>query len=334
MVAHIDLIIPGLFDIPVDELDAASLKLELPALNQLLRLGRPCINQVFDLESILIQCMGWSGLKTLPFAQAFAKAESLSSENSLLFKAIHLKADMHNAIVVPIGSSRDSDSEINIIINDLKELFKVDCNIEKIQNNLYLMHLKQCKPAQHYPHYLSIIGRKANPFIEQSKQALPWYKLMNEMQMFMHQHDINRKRLESDLLPINSLWFWGAGDLSTLNKKLVHWYCDDELLMQFAEVAGINCTKLDEIKQAGISCDSIVVDLTILEALKSPGEISLRSILVNLEARLFRPLLKSVKLHKAELRLRAGSTNDLLLGRYSTWKWWKKSKSLLDVIGH
>ncbi len=334
MVAHIDLIIPGLFDIPVDELDAASLKLDFPALNQFLRLGRPCLNQAFDLESILIQSMDWSGLKTLPFAQAFAKAETLNSENSLLFKAIHLKADMYNAIVVPIGNSRDSDNEISLIINDLKDLFKIDCDIEKIQNNLYLMHLKQCKPAQHYPHYLSVIGRKADPFIEQSKQALPWYKLMNEMQMFMHQHDINRKRLESDLLPINSLWFWGAGNISTLNQKPVHWYCDDELLMQFAEVVGINCSKLDEVKQTGISFDSIVVDLALLEALKSPGEISLRDILIDLETRLFRPLLESVKLNKAELRLRAGSTNDWFLNRYSTWKWWKKSKSLLDVIGH
>jgi hypothetical protein len=332
MTVNIDLIIPGLFDIPVDELDPSFVKMGLPALNQLLRFGRSYQNRAFDLESILIQSMGWSELKTLPFAQAFAKPELLNSDKVLLFKAVHLKADMYNAIVVPIESNRNNNHKISQIINDLKELFKLDCDIERLQDDLYLMHLKQCTPAQHYPHYLSVIGRKADPFIEQSRQALPWYKLMNEMQMFMHQHEINQDRLESDLLPINSLWFWGAGDLAKLNETDIHWYCDDVLLRQFAEVSGIDCAKLDEVNKTNFSRDSIVIGLEILEALKSPLEAGLRDLLIDLENRIFQPLVKTIRVNKSNLRLRAGSGNDLILGRFSMWQFWKKPKSLLDVI--
>ena len=334
MIANIDLIIPGLFDIHVDELDSSFLRLDLPALNHVLRFGRPQVNQAFDLESMLIQSMGWSGLKTLPFAQAFANPETLDSDKILLFKAIHLKADMHNAIVVPIENNKKNNNHISIIIKDLKDLFNVDCNIKKIQSDLYLMHLKQCTPAQHYPHYLSVIGRKADPYIEQSRQALPWYKLMNEMQMFMHQHEINGDRLESDLLPVNSLWFWGAGDLVKFNKTSIHWYCDDMLLTQFAEVSGINCLKLDDVSKVDLSIDSVIIDLAILEALKSPTEVDLQSLLIEQEKKIFELLVETVRSGKGKLRLRAGSSNDLILSRYSTWQYWKKSKSLLDVIEH
>ena len=334
MTVNVDLIIPGLLDIPVEELDPSFVKTGLPGLNHLLGFSRSYQNRAFDLESILIQSMGWSGLKTLPFAQAFAKPELLNSDKVLLFKAVHLKADMHNAIVAPIENNRNNNHEINLIINDLSDLFKVDCDIERLQNDLYLMVLKQCTPAQHYPHYISVIGRKADPFIEQSKQALPWYKLMNEMQMFMHQHKVNQNRLDSNRLPINSLWFWGAGDLTKLNETNIHWYCDDMLLSQFAEVSEIGCSKLDEVKKTDFSCDSIVIDLQILEALKSPVDVGLQDLLIDLENRIFQPLVKTIRVHKSNLRLRTGSANDLVLGRFSAWQWWKVPKSLLDVIDH
>ena len=334
MAVNIDLIIPGLFDLPVDELDASFLKFELTALNQLLRFGRRHRNHAFDLESMLIDSMGWVDLQTLPFAQAYASKETQNFDNNLLFRAVHLKADMHSAIVFPHENNQVNNDNINIIINDLKELFKVDCEITEVQNGLWLMHLYECTPEQHYPHFLSIIGKKADPYIEQSRQALPWYKLVNEMQMFMHQHDINSDRQASGLLPINSLWFWGAGNLPKLTANNINWFCDDELLRQFARVSGISCANLDEVQTHDFNYDSIIVDMALLEALKITSAASLQALLSNMETALFKPLLQRIRSHKCELRLRAGSSNDLILNRYSTYQWWKKSKSLLDLIGH
>jgi hypothetical protein len=320
MAVDVDLIIPGLFDLPIDELDSSFLKVDLPAINQFLRFGRLYGNKAFDLESMLIEALGWSGVRTLPFAQAYAEPGTQDSNRNLLFKAIHLKADMYNAIVVPLEDNQVNNDDIKIIINDLYDLFKVDCDIREVQNGLWLMQLKQCVPALHYPHYLSVIGRKADPFIEQSRQVLPWYKLMNEMQMFMHQHEINRNRLESELLPINSLWFWGAGDLSKITKRNIDWYCDDELLKQFADVTGFVSAGLDKVKTHDFDNDSIIIDLALIEALKSPGEAGLQNLLSKLESRLFNPLLA--------MRF------DLQITANSRYQWWKKSKSLLDFIEH
>jgi len=334
MTVNIDLIIPGLFDIPADELDLSFIKQGLPTLNQMLRFARPSISQAYDLESMLIQIMGWSGLKTLPFAQAFANPDALYSDKILLFRAVHLKVDMHNAFILPIENNRNNNSNISNIIKDLSELFKVECDIDEIQNGLYIMHLKQCTPMQHYPHYLSVIGKKADPFIEQSRQALPWYKLMNEMQMFMHQHETNSGRLESGLLAINSLWFWGAGDLSKINKTDIQWYCDDILLSRFAGVSGVDCLNLDDVKSADFNHDNVIINMAILEALKSPTNVDLPGLLVEMEKKIFRPLAEAIRSGKGRLRLRTGSNNDLILSRYSFWQYWKKSKSLVEFIEH
>jgi len=334
MAVNINLIIPGLIDLPVDELDSSFLKLKLPALNQLLRFGRYHRNQAFDLESMLIDSMGWEDLQTLPFAQAYASKQTQNSDYSLLFRAIHLKADIHSAIVLPLEDNPVNKDDISIIINDLRDLFKVDCDIVEVQDGLWLMHLHQCRPAQHYPHFLSIIGKKVDPYIEQSRQALPWYKLVNEMQMFMHQHDINRDRQASGLLPVNSLWLWGAGNLSKLTTNNINWYCDDELLRQFAGVSGIACENLDKVQTHDFGCDSIVVDMALLEALKISGAASLQALLSNMEIALFKPLLQGVMSGKCKLRLRFGSLNDLILSRYSTCQWWKKSVSLVEYATH
>lgn len=333
MAVKVDLIVPGLFDLPMDELDPGFLKLELPALNQVLRFARPSQNHAFDLESMLIQAMGWTGLQTLPFAQAYATQEEQTSDNYLLFRPTHLRADMHSVIVLPIETNRVNDHDIDIIIRDLKDLFKADCDITKIQEGLWLMHLKQCTPALHYPHYLSVIGKKSDPFIQQSKQYLPWYKLINEMQMFMHAHEINHNRIESGLLPVNSLWFWGGGRLSNLAAGNINWYCDDPLLRQFAAVANINCAALDGFGTLDIDCDSLVIDLSLLEALKSPHESKLQALLSNIEENLFKPVLKQVRARQCVLRLKSGSQFDLKMTAYSTFQWWKKSRSLVESAG-
>ena len=154
MTTNVDLIIPGLFDLPVDESDSSLLNLHLPAFNQILRFGRFLDNRAFDLETMLIESTGWTGLETLPFAQAYAKLMANDSDSIILFKAIHLRADMYNAVVVPLEDNSNNAHDIDIIINDINEYFNVDCDIEKIKNGLWLMQLKQTTPAQHYLHYL------------------------------------------------------------------------------------------------------------------------------------------------------------------------------------
>ena len=76
------------------------------------------------------------------------------------------------------------------IFHDLKDYFKQEFSLLEVDEGLWLIQLSECQVPLQYPHILSVVGRKADPFIQQSRDNLEWYKLTNEIQMFMHSHEV------------------------------------------------------------------------------------------------------------------------------------------------
>ena len=338
MTNHVDLVLPGLFNLPLNEFDPVFLKTKLPALNQLLSDSKLEQNNLFEFEPILADCIDLSDRQTLPFAQAYVDETADNRHRHLLCRGVHLKADMHNALVIPLENNSVNRDDEALILEDLLALFKEDCELKYLDEGLWLMSLKNCDPSDCYPHYLSVIGRKANQFIEQSRLALPWYKLMNEMQMFMHQHSINQNRLATGLLPINSLWFWGAGNLPELNTDNSHWFCDDKQLIRYAYSAGIRNSSLGQLSTISKSEDSVIIDLSLLEALKTSTELRLQTKLEWLEDTIFKPVMAMAILNHSTIRLRAGYEFDLTLTPLSRLlsklNFWRKNKSLIDISAY
>jgi len=132
-------------------------------------------------------------LAGLLVAQACAEGNA-EGERMLLVEGMHLQADLNNALALPVSREQRDFDDIDILINDLSDLFKVDFDISAVAPGQYLMRLKQLEAPTHYPHPLSILGRSINPFVEQTRRVLDWYRLQNEMQMFMYQHPINQQR--------------------------------------------------------------------------------------------------------------------------------------------
>lgn len=333
MSTHIDLVIPGLFNLPLEEFAPNFLASNLPALNQLLSYSNSIPNDQTDFEKIIAGSLGLVGRDTLPFAQAFVEEDEVDSlHRYLLCRTVHLKADMHNALVIPLEKNSVNEDDSLLILEDLQAFFSEDCDLSPLENGLWLMRLKHCEPSDCYPHYLSVIGRKANQFIEQSKQALPWYKLMNEMQMFMHQHPINQNRLTTGLLPINSLWFWGAGGKPKFDNSKAQWFCDDEQLIRFAGSSNIQHQSLNQLAQMKSAENSLVIDLSLLEALKTSSNENLQAKLEILEKMVFEPTMELFRSSHASLQLRAAHYFDLTMTPFSKYKIWRSSKSL-DSFG-
>jgi hypothetical protein len=332
---HVDFVLPGLFNLPLNEFDPAFLKTKLPALNQLLSDSKIEPNSCFEFESIIADCIGLENAQTLPFAQAYADEAADNRHRHLLCRGVHLKADMHNALVIPLEDNSTNQDDEAIILEDLLALFSEDCDLKCIDKGLWLMSLKNCVPSDCYPHYLSVIGRKANQYIEQSRQALPWYKLMNEMQMFMHQHSINQNRLATGLLPINSLWFWGAGILPAVQSNNSHWFSENKQLIRYAYSAGIRNSSISQLATMSDTEDSVIIDLSLLEALKISNNENLQTKLLWLEETIIAPVMAVAKSNRSTLRLRAGYEFDLTSTPLSTLlskcKFWRQRKCLIDI---
>lgn len=338
MAGKIQLVLPGLLDLPLSELAPGLIADELPALNRMLRLASFRPNPAFSIDAILRQVLALEAPAEgsalgLPLAQACAPQPQPQGSRLLLFQAVHLRPDLYSAIIVPIAHSHENLNDIDIIINDLKELFKVDCDITAIDTGLFLMDLKAFDAPLHYPHILSVLGKIANPYIEQSRQHLGWYKLLNEMQMFLHQHEVNQEREHRGLLPINSLWFWGGGNLPEKIDASLAWYCDDSVLNRFAVSLDLTPAPLDDVTSLGPSSDAAVIDLRLLELLKTGATTELHQVLLDIDKRLLQPLLRTVERDRKSLCLRAGHEFDLELAPSAALKFWRRPRTLATWPG-
>ncbi len=54
-------------------------------------------------------------------------------------------------------------------------------------------------------------GRAIEPTLPRGEDARRFRRLINEVQMLLHEHPVNLAREARGLLPINSLWLWGGG---------------------------------------------------------------------------------------------------------------------------
>ena len=331
----VQIILPGLFDLPLEELEARFIVDDLPALNRILGLASPRDNRDFTIDAMLSSALDigqQESARTVTGANGLAMAQAHAGDNQdprrlLLAEAIHLQADMHSAIAVPILNGSENLSDIDIIINDLGDLFKVDCNIESIAGGRYLFQLKQFDAPLHYPHPLSILGKSISPFIEQSREVLPWYRLMNEFQMFMYQHPVNERRQREGRLAINSLWVWGAGDRPRPALQ-PSWYCDDPLLNRFASSLGLRLEPCRNIAAGGHGENAVIVDLRLLQYLKSGLDCKLDDLLLDIERSILEPVLQSLARRPGPLRLRGGYRVDFELKSTDRFKFWRRPGSL------
>ncbi|MCP4432970.1 MAG: hypothetical protein GY806_18510 [Gammaproteobacteria bacterium] len=204
--------------------------------------------------------------------------------------------------------------------------------MSNINGRSWLMQLRQCQVPNHLPHVLSVIGRKADPYIKQSSGILEWYQLINEIQMYMHSHQVNQKRLQQGMATINSLWCWGGGELTAVSNSEVKVFCDDFLTSAFLARIGLVPENLQGITDGIFAQNNICIDLSLLRALKAAQSDDLQAVIESIESTIFEPLLNAVGSGRLKIRLRTGHDFDYLLNRFSLLKFWQKPVNLATVI--
>jgi len=81
-------------------------------------------------------------------------------------------------------------------------------------------------------------GQAPDEYLPKGEGADEYRKLISEVEMAIHEHEVNRSRAGRDLPPINSLWIWGGGKAPERTKRLQPpLYSDDPLLTGYWESA-------------------------------------------------------------------------------------------------
>lgn len=140
-----------------------------------------------------------------------------------------------------------------------------------------------------------IAGRHIQPYLPSGPDAHKWQTLMNEIQILLLTAPVNTERERRGQLPVNSLWFWGGGQLPGFD------HCDWVALWS-ANPLALGLARLGEIRAYGspasaaqwfadaVSGEHLVVLDQGFEALAHEGIEAWSGFLASLERDWFVPL--------------------------------------------
>jgi hypothetical protein len=90
-------------------------------------------------------------------------------------------------------------------------------------------------------------GQSILNLMPRGRDRAEWLTFINEIQMQLHDCDINRLREDSGKLPVNSLWFWGSGELpAILPRTWSRVYSDDALVQGLCMLSGTVCEPVEQ----------------------------------------------------------------------------------------
>lgn len=180
------LIIPNLLQPEAEHLP----EFDTPALNTLMRLGE----FAFDPLSL-----------TDLYAHYLCGSFALP-ENSVYATPLWQKVGMNS---MSINTVSLSDTEAESLCDGLNAYFGNDAYFSPIRPDLWMLDLPQHVQWQ-APPLFDVLGRIDEHMGAQGDGRKQWLSLQTELQMWLHNHPMNRHRAEKNLPPINSIWLWNA----------------------------------------------------------------------------------------------------------------------------
>ncbi|MCG5524884.1 hypothetical protein LRB11_08080 [Ectothiorhodospira haloalkaliphila] len=171
-------------------------------------------------------------------------------------------------------------------------------------------------------------------------QADAWLQDLNELQMLLHPALVNQEREGRGCKPINSLWVWGEDPLpsSPTQAPLAAAFGQGRLLEGLCRWGQVPCQPLTENADALLEAGGEGECLVVLEEVWAPAAYDdiegWRMGMEVLERAWFEPLLKAVQRGRVRsLQLHAGDGSIAVLGPTARWQFWRRPRSLNDLLG-
>ena len=181
-----------------------------------------------------------------------------------------------------------------------------------------------------------VVGQDISGYLPVGEDSSMMHTLLNEIQMQLFSADINRVREEKGELPVNSIWFWGMGELPVPPRK--HWsviFTDDIFTRSLAGLTGIPCHPVPQhvlgIQELCGDDDEVLVYLQHCQAPTQYQNLDLwYQALILLEGTWFDSLLQWLREGKLDrLRIICG-THDFRINRLKLKKFWRKPVSITN----
>lgn len=154
----------------------------------------------------------------------------------------HIRPDINGARLLGIGRTVGIDAtDVDALLPALRPLFgDLGMILDAPHPDRWYLRLAAGASLPNFAPPDMAVGDDVFEHIPDAPEARRWRALLNETQIVLHNHPHNAARLASGRVPINSLWFWGGGNLpDTVACSASLLYSEDPALCGAATLAGL-----------------------------------------------------------------------------------------------
>lgn len=268
------LILPGL-----SEVSAVDMLGRCARLHKLTGRASESVTRCEGYEQSLMHAMGYDipGRAGLPGAQCSYLTDFNESAPWHCARAdpVFLRTEQNHARLVSAECLALDAQDAHTIITDLNSHFDGDgLYFSMGQKDRWYVSGKPSAGLDSAPTTL-VAGRNVASFLPHAREATPWRQLATEVQMLLHTHPVNEKRSSAGLMPVNALWFWGAGKLERQTVSSDYrLFSNSAFALGLGSLTGITAFPLQDVHSALSS------RLVALLAMSNGGRSTCRNIIV------------------------------------------------------
>jgi len=179
------------------------------------------------------------------------------------------------------------------------------------------------------PEAAEVAGRDLRSFLPTGRDAMRLQSVVNELQMRLHEHPVNQRRLEAGRPEANSLWIWGVGAVAPTEQTVL-----EPLLTDDAWLRGL-WARHGQRADVPVAADPAPRrgPAATLVAYSAPPSSSPSEALRIADAGVLAGLRDALELGRiGEIVLLAGGV-ELAIRRRRRWSPWSRSVSPVEVLG-
>jgi len=179
----------------------------------------------------------------------------------------------------------------------------------------------------------AVVGKDILPFMPTGDDRINLSQLMNDIQMTLHDSDVNKKREQEKALPINSVWFWGYGELPKIIERHWSFVTSDEMLAKgLSMVAATLFEELPEsytdINDKGVGYNGLIIISSFQRFSYYHDLEGWLEALLSVESNWFGPLRNALKRKKIDQLTIRTDINSITMDKSSRYKIWKQQKHI------
>lgn len=254
-------------------------------------------------------------------------ADTGTRDNAYYFRAdpVHLAADRDQLVMLPLSALQVQPDEGSMFSQTFNHMYGAEGYWLETPHpeRWYLRSPVSFRCVTHDP--ALVVGQSVFELMPSGEDGQRLRRLMNEVQMLLHEHPLNQAREKHCCTAINSLWIWGGGRLpESPAVGCIGVRTDSPLVAGFARFAGSQCHGWP----AGLDVPSVTVPQLVAVRCTTAAEIT------TLEERVAAPLLEALRRGNASgILIYPGNGRSYRATPASLRKFWRRRRPLVGLLG-